>query len=353
MAKHTDFASLQHLALGESYAIGEPYMYTSGETMEWITRNHLFPCLRTLSVCLDRDDQTYERPHYSEYAVSFFLAFKPLEELSINGPIDLQIMAAVLSHHGQTRKKLSLNPFEDIFHIENGRGRRQDIPLEFTNDLILQIKAQCPGLEELAIPVKRNKSRASEAETYRCFHEMKSLRFLFLTLDCSNWRVCRDTTYSPQFEGEDQRAVDPLGPRPIKRGNVKESFINCAVDEALARSIWKTISQNKRGRRIERLKLWTKGEDQYGWNRSISSVFRDVMDNLSRSWLIERGPRDDQEHITVRKLGQDARLVRNAFERELKRTLQPEAEEIFRDIWPRREGTKDWRDDWSSIPLEG
>jgi hypothetical protein len=202
MAKHTDYASLQHFALGESYATGEPYIYTSGETLEWITRNHSFPCLRMLSVCLDRDNQTYERPHYSEYAVSFFLAFKPLKELSINGPIDSQIIAAVLSHHGQTLKKLSLNPFEDIFHIENGRGRRRDIPLEFTKDLILQIQAQCPGLEELTIPVKRNKSNASEAETYRCFHEMESLRFLFLTLDCSNWRVCRDT-YNPQFEGED------------------------------------------------------------------------------------------------------------------------------------------------------
>jgi hypothetical protein len=134
---------------------------------------------------------------------------------------------------------------------------------------------------------------------------------------------------------------------------VKESFINCAVDDALARSIWKIISQSKRGRQLECLKLWTKGGDQYGWNRSISSVFRDVLDNLSRSWLVERGPRDGQEDITVRELGQDARLRRYAFERELKRTIQPEAEQIFREIWLRKEGCKDWRNEWHSIPPEG
>jgi hypothetical protein len=26
---------------------------------------------------------------------------------------------------------------------------------------------------------------------------------------------------------------------------------------------------------------------------------------------------------------------------------------IFRSIWPRKEGSKDWREDWASLPLHG
>ncbi|KAF2684989.1 hypothetical protein K458DRAFT_366493 [Lentithecium fluviatile CBS 122367] len=340
-ARHTDFACLRHLAICNSGL--------SGEAMEWVAQNHSFPRLRTLIVHLTRDDRYHERPHYSENAISFFQAFESLEELSIHGPIDSHIMDAILSQHGQTLKKLSLRPFEELMDYDHGRDRR-DIPMEFTKDHILQIQAQCLVLEELAIPVKRNKSSASEVEMYRCFNEIKSLRFLFLILDCSNLRVCRDSTYNPQFNKEDQKPVDDR--YLLKRGTIKETFINCAVDEALARSIWKTISQNKRGRQLERLKLWTKGGGEYGGSayRSFSEVVR----NLSRSWLIERVPRDDQEDITVRELGQHEREANDLEERRLEkgRDHVPNAWRVFRTIWPCKEGSKDWRDDWSSFPLQ-
>ncbi|KAF2675750.1 hypothetical protein K458DRAFT_437773 [Lentithecium fluviatile CBS 122367] len=297
-SRHTDFACLRHLAIWKGGL--------SGEAMEWVSQNHSFPRLTTLIVHLTRDDKYQERPHYSENAVSFFQAFESLEELSIHGPIDSHIMDTILSHYGQKLKKLNLRPFEERWDAVNLRVAR-DIPMEFTKDRILQIQAQCSVLEELAIPVKRNKSSASEAEIYRCFNEMKSLRFLFLTLDCSNWRVCRDSTYNPQFNKEDQKPVHDQ--YPLKRGTMKETFINCAVDEALARSIWKTISQNKTGRHLERLKLWTTGGGEYGGSMYVS--FDEIIENLSRSWLIERVPRDDQEDITVKELGKDAREARD------------------------------------------
>jgi hypothetical protein len=80
---------------------------------------------------------------------------------------------------------------------------------------------------------------------------MKSLRFLFLILDCSNWRVTRDSNYNPKFDEKDQKHLDIFAAHFLKRGEFKETLINCAVDEALARSIWNTISQNKTGRRLE------------------------------------------------------------------------------------------------------
>ncbi|KAF1948509.1 hypothetical protein CC80DRAFT_498161 [Byssothecium circinans] len=346
-ARHTDFACLQHLALGGCYDSKTSGL--SGETMEWVAQNYSFPRLMTLSVYLIRDDIFHERPYYSENAVSFFQAFESLEELFVHGPIDPQIMDAILSHHGPALRKLTLYPFEETYNVSNGRDRR-GIPMEFTKDRILQIQAQCPVLEELAIPVKRNKSSASEAEMYRCFDKMENLRFLFLTLDCSNWRVGRDSTYNPQFDEDDQKPVDDtMSPMsPLKRGTLKETFINCAVDEALARSIWKTITRNKTGRQLERLKLWPTGGGEYGGVWCEQTVLT-ITQDLSRSWLIEHVPRDDQEDIAVRELGRRGREPRY---RDSRHDVESEVGQVFRTIWPCKEGSMDWRDDWSSFPLQ-
>ena len=58
----------------------------------------------------------------------------------------------------------------------------------------------------------------------------------------------------------------------LKRGDLKEIFINCAVDEALTRSIWKTNSKNKMGRQLERLRLWAREGGDYGWGWESSAV---------------------------------------------------------------------------------
>jgi hypothetical protein len=350
-AKRTDFACLQHLAIGGAHEL-KTIQTTSyglnGETMEWVAQNHLFPQLRTLSVYLTRDDQFHERPHYSENAISFFQSFEPLEDLSISGPIDSQIMDATLAHHGQTLKKLSVDPFEHTWGNVVGARDPRHIPMEFIKDRILQIQAQCPILEELAIPIKRNKSSASEAEMYKCFDKMKNLRFLFLTLDCSDMRVTRDSTYSPQFDEEDQTPMDTFNSVP-KKGHVKETLINCAVDEALARSIWKTISQNKTGKRLERLKLFTTGGGEYGSTGTLLYFDSQILRNLSQSWLIERVPRADQEDFTVRELAPRARVIESTLMLGIERSV---TRQIFRNVWPGKEGSKDWRDDWSSFPLQ-
>jgi hypothetical protein len=344
-ARHTDFSSLQHLTLGGCYEAKTCGL--TGETMEWVSQNQSFSQLRTLSVYFNRDDVYHERPHYSENAVSFFQTFESLEELSVTGPIDSRIVDAIVSRHGQTMKKLSLYPFEEPSrNYANARVQRE-IPMEFTEEHLLQIQAGCPVLEELAIPVKRNKSSASEAKIYRCFAKMESLKFLILTLDCSNWRVTQDNTYNPQYDEEDQKFVDSYYPY-LMRGTLKETFINCAVDEALARSIWEAVSKNKTGRRLERLELWTTGGREYGTPGSSSQV-SDLLDNLSRSWLIERVPRDNQEDISVRELGRHERVAHDAKVRERRET---EPQKIFCEVWPSKEGSESWQDDWSSYPLQ-
>ena len=347
-ARHTDFSCLQDLTLGGCCEAHSSEL--TGETMEWVSHNLSFSQLRALSVYLYRDDMYHERPQYSKNAVSFFQNFESLEELSVTGPIDTLIVDAIVSSHGQTLKKLSLHPSEATYHNWVNARVQREIPMEFTKDRLLQIQAECPALEELAIPVKRNKSSASEAEIYKLFAKMERLKLLFLTLDCSNWRVTHDSTYNPQFDEEDQNLVDPdcCDVNHLKRGTLKETYINCAVDEALARSIWEVISRNKTGRRLECLKLWTTGGKEFGTGGGTSWI-TDLLDNLSRSWLIERVPRDDQDDITIRELGQREREARDARVRQRRET---EPQKIFREVWPCKNGSESWQDDWSSYPLQ-
>ncbi|KAH8719379.1 hypothetical protein GQ44DRAFT_741901 [Phaeosphaeriaceae sp. PMI808] len=334
-AKHTDFTQLEHLVLGGSHT--EYFCALSGETMDWIAQHYSFPNLKTLEVYLTRDDVFNARPNYTQHAVSFFYAINPLEKLTINGAMDSQILEAVLNYHGSTLHKLSINPIEDLQVITNGR-QRSEIPLEFTPSRIQQIAIHCPHLSDLSLPIIRNASRASETACYKALAQIKPLRALFLTLECTNYRINRDPTYNPQYEGEDNQLTYCTVDR-LKRGTVKQTLINSAVDETLARSISTLISTHKRGRQLESLKLWTHGAGQFAttFYGSIDTFVR----NLSRSWLIERVPGHEvEEDVSVREL---ARLERESREIGLRGRDDGEVEKIFWEIWPEKQGKEDWR----------
>lgn len=349
-ARHIDFASLRHLTLGGCLDMVGTGL--SGETMQWIVETQSFPHLKSLCVHVTRDDLYVEKPHYREQAISFFRAFDSLEQLSIDGPIDCLIVDDILAHHGQTLKKLTLYPFEEKPFTIDVRDLRH-LPFHFAKDCVLQIRDQCPILEELAILVKREKSSTSEAETYRSFSGMTNLRALSLILECSNWRVTQDPTYAPDFdEREDQEPVETERYPWLKKGELKDAFINSAVDEALACSIWKTISQNKAGRPLERLRLLPTGAGEYGTAAVLPPTFAVIVKNLAQSWLFERVPRDDIEDFRVTKLGQKRRLALKDQEAiYISRPQDPEFWKVFRSMWPHKDGSKDFRDDWSSSPL--
>lgn len=368
-AKHTDFSSLHHLTLGGGYG-RQNVGGLDGETMKKIAQNYHFPRLKTLCIRLDRcNDQGLETPDFANNAVSLFRSLEPLDELSVSGPLGPEMLDAILDRHGQMLKKLSLRPFEQENIIFDNDPNPRHIAMTFTREHILQIQSHCPGLEELAVSVKRTKSDAREAEIYRSFGKIERLKSLFLILDCSDWAVTLDpdSRDDPSYDETDRETclLDFL-----KKGHLRDNFINCAVDETLARSIWETICESKVGRPLESLKLWTKGGGQWG-NSTNNGGIPPVVDHLSRSWLIERAGRDDKNDISVRELGRRVREARDQemtdqYERQAESWLrhrgivvQPgdraedsEIMKVFRRIWPRKEGSKDWREDWSSLPLQ-
>ncbi|GAB1309950.1 hypothetical protein MFIFM68171_00160 [Madurella fahalii] len=353
----TDFSSLRHLSLGGG--VGNTYVGINGEAMRWFAQNCSFPRLKALYVHLYRDDARMEKPDYAIDAITFFNALEPLEELSVSGPLEHNIVDAILGRHGRTLRKLGLRPYESESSLCDNRPH---IPLTFGKEDILQIQAQCPVLQDLSLSVKRTRSDMREVDLYRAFGAMEHLQFLFLILDCSNWHVYRtgSSTDDPSFDEYDRQFYCTWREDSrLRKGHIRESLMNCAVDETLARSIWETICRVKVGKRLESLKLYTTGGGRFGRNGSYNDI-DEVVANLSRSWLIERSVRDDNDAINVRELGQRSREARdkrltslyNRAYRGGSSLPDHSVVNILRRVWPPKEGSKDWREDWTSLPLQ-
>lgn len=350
-AKHTDFRNLRRLTLGGCYRRHYDHGM-DGETMRWIVQNCSFPQLKALRVRLARNSAVVQWPDYAGDAIAFFQALEPLDELSLTGPFEPEILDAILARHGPTLKKLDLRPIEDPLRVRMILGRRY-VAMLFGKDHILQIQANCPALEELSMPIKRTKSDAVEVDVYKSFGRMERLKSLFLTLDCSECWLDRQNSYNHLFDEQDNECCHYYQLDWLEKGHLGNIFMSCAVDETLARSIWDTICQHKIGTQLQSLKLWTTGGGRLGEYHDNQDI-RDIVDNLSRSWLIERVV---EEQINVRELGRRGRKMRDqelTDRYNMGRALtDTEALRVFRRVWPKKEGGEDWREDWSSLPLQG
>lgn len=366
---HTDFSSLRHLSLGGAYDV-DSREYCQGlttDTLEFIVRSCSFPQLESLHVLIMRRQHRTENidPHadarFISAANAFFDSLRPLRKLSVAGSIRPEILDTMLVHHGRTVVDLKLCPYEDIW--ASTLWYIPYIPMEITKAHILQIEAHCPVLQSLSIYIKRKMSGRSEVELYTSLARIKTLQFLFLTLDCSNWRVRRDPSLEDEawFDEDDKKHFKSPWP-VLKRGHVRRNLINCAVDETLARSIWDIISKHKHGQRLLSLKLYTAGALNFGWPGRIPRM-TEIARHLSRSWLIERGVRDDeQDELRIRELGLEARKTRDealpdTFETEedAEDPQDPQRDaglKVFRRIWPETEVGRRWIDDWTSYPLQ-
>ncbi|TVY81595.1 hypothetical protein LSUE1_G008167 [Lachnellula suecica] len=369
-AEHTDFSLLRNLSLGrrdEGITV---------DMMEWMVQNCSFPRVETLRLHLSRDKFDVEQSNYAITAIALLDTFGSLEQLSLSGPLEPEILDAILNQHGHTLQNLSLLPSEPegISGIYQGQLR---IPMTFTQEHILKINAYCPKLQQLSVSVKRTKSNALEVATYKSFGKLKQLKSLFITLDCSDWWLSRDPDLRDDAALE--AAAREISIRResalVDKGYVQDTLRNCAVDETLARSIWDTICENKEGQKLESLKLWTTGGGKWGRHFGVGNISQ-VIDNLSRSWRVAR---EDEDIINVRELN---RKVREARDLELTKLYERRAEhlrdnllyheakedvdielqdiaealeevQVFRCVWPRKKGSKDWREDWSSLPLQG
>lgn len=126
-SKYTEWSKLRFLMPGE---VSDPRVF------DHLSRIY-FKSLKTLDVALSRRRE-FEGPLYS--AESFIKQLEPLKDLRMSGYLTLTVMDQILRRHGPTLRHLTLN-------------RTEPLASDFRAELIRNIETNCPALEYLGVSV--------------------------------------------------------------------------------------------------------------------------------------------------------------------------------------------------------
>ncbi|KAL5357327.1 hypothetical protein BJX96DRAFT_144270 [Aspergillus floccosus] len=314
LAEHTAFSEIRALRLWGTI---------HDSSLEWLTESCSFPSLKKLALHAfdDRDDGRSwmnVTPEVKRSGAAFISSLPPLQSLQLSTDLGQETFEAVIYHHGSALRKLHFVSY------------RSSYDFVFTEDRVEDISMHCPQVEDLAVPVPRTKGDAQEVGIYRSLGTFRRLKRLTLFFD-------RSITLTPYWAGS------------IIAPKARDLLMNAAIDEELARSIFRTITEAHPEVRcpLEWLRLEPGGDGLTRFNhRWLHNLLCNILRYLSGRFLCTRSPRDDaRDEVIVQEIG--------ARERQIIGELAPDSlgyfEEIFRDLWP--EGTGDWRKDWRSIPL--
>lgn len=286
-----------------------------------------------------------------------------LQKLELHGNISPTMVDVALKTHGSMLRKLSLQPetHSSLFSLKY-------LPRDLE-----KINASCPLLQELAIPIKRGiavGNKFHEAQNYAALSEFANLTRLHIILDCARWGEIGDgwilqDSSDEEFENQDYYDLDT---RRITYGHVRYALINAAVDEILAKTIWDLVSKSKAGSPLYELYIQPTGSTEIirgfrpdDWpefaGRLVDLYY--MLKEVSRPYKLRKHVRDDVHELEVQEppdalprghwsnVGEDERMRNEVI------CHSPEGVEmeIFRRIWPAREGSLTWRDDWCSFEL--
>ncbi|KAH8758273.1 hypothetical protein F5883DRAFT_717617 [Diaporthe sp. PMI_573] len=178
------------------------------------------------------------------------------------------------------------------------------------DDHIHRLADICPNLEHLRIEVRRSRGDAAEVARYRSLGRLPRLQKLDLYLDVSppgyvddSTPTSHDTDIEPWFDKQDAVYLrGRLG--PYRQGHMRDVFLNSAIDEALALSIFEVINGAKPkspGRvsplPLEHVYLRTSGGDAFPQGTYARSTLTPFLTALEHWWGIERDVREDAREV--------------------------------------------------------
>ncbi|KAK8112908.1 hypothetical protein PG984_013434 [Apiospora sp. TS-2023a] len=343
----------------------------SAEALKWAALNVSFPNLRNLNMkfVLHAMEPSARSPQSP--AATFLARLPPLESLRLTGNIDNGTIDSIIAQHGSTLRSLTLDP---IGVRRPSAGPRHQ-PSTYGRDHILQLRDASPRLEKLSLPIRRQMGERAEVEIYRALAEIPSLTDI--TLELRGYSREEAEPIEPFGDPFKDMPFEKKAPMPhevpLRNGDVMKTLLNCALDETLARAIWDVIATRKVGRPLRSLQLGLRDGPAYR-GRGTSGRFGAVTEHLQRAYLLERNVRDDAFAAAaapmVVELDREKREARDERDRESRRDyLRRYAEmhpgeplpppwvsncmgEVLRRLWPKKEGSYDWRDDWESLPLD-
>ncbi|KAH8805056.1 hypothetical protein F5884DRAFT_859669 [Xylogone sp. PMI_703] len=336
---HTRFSALRVLKLENS---------VDQDTLQWATQNCSFDSLSVLVLnvhpwnfnhLIDRmpimDEQYYPLE-------AFLKSLPPLKKLRLYGRVIKSTIKTTVRHHGKTLRKLWVK----------GLPRFHD--LQVGPDVVRQIQQCCPHLEELMLPIQRSKGDSNEVSIYKILGSMPKLRKLYLMLGSSYFPTSNDgEPVEASFDEFDQQTFSyrHVYHSPTLNGHVRDTLINCALDETLSRSIFRLIASQKvsGSSPLEFLKIESVGTQQYRLRNRCD--LPNLIKHISRAWLVERNPSNDS-HYGVITTELELDIVVNIHPTHHRTELLGDLEAIYRKLWPPKEGSSgDWRQDWHSFSL--
>lgn len=324
----TDISKLRSLGIG--------YFYRPSRLTE-VTEMGAFKSLEKLAIGFDMPLETEDVRQAIE---NFFKSLSPLKTLRLQGLMDTALVQTILEKHGPFLQELLLRP--------RPVGFRYDIEsmiLDPTN--IFTFAKSCPLVRELHLVIKRSKGDSHETACYRALGEFPSLEKLALELDCSMPfpRPSSVEMMDQPLDEFDKQVYCCTGGHNILNVHLREAFINAAVDEKLARSIWDVVTSSQPPNvRLSSLQIYPYRGGISGFDDIPDQIFR----QLSLCLMVTRGGwQRASDPIDVAEIG---RRSRERNDRLFKLESLRE-KKIMRRIWPPKAEPPDWRRDWSSWPL--
>lgn len=281
----------------------------------------------------------------SKLVTGFLESLPPLRAIRFIAEIDDSVLDSTISRHGPSLRRLWFPPPER-------KGK-----IFFNPERLARLSKSCHLLEDLAISFRRTFGDAKEVSMYRSLGRLPRLKILALTLDCEDPALGfrandRDSTpIYPDFDDVDRERIERSmalefeGRWPCK-GHFRHAFMNAALDETLAKSIFHIICSEANSP-LERLELRpVRG--------GYTSEAEGVVNHLGKWWLLESFDSFHRE-----KCGPNLSRIRSPGDRDDEiwgppenTPLSAEMESIFRKIWPARTSENSaWCDDWRSLPL--
>ncbi|KAL4804190.1 hypothetical protein BDV18DRAFT_162598 [Aspergillus unguis] len=286
-------------------------------------------------------------------AEAMFDSLPPLAYLCLLGSYKPALVATAIRKHGQTLLELKLNAgLRDWNHqtLRRLRAKGQSVtgPLCHAEE-IRSLAAQCPSLQTLCIAIQRN--RGLETPDYTALGLFPALTTLELYLNCPPPVNPNETELSP-VPPRDLTEFERTQPLPstgldMPIWYIRDTMINSAIDESLAKMIFTHIRAHQVGdQRLMKLKIRPLYSAPAAAARTISRLLdNSIFKALALSWTVQMDLLAGVKAVKHMQKQTDRRWVSDTDE---------QLEVIFNSVWPDVEGINqgNWRQRWRSWPLQ-
>lgn len=308
--------------------------HINSDAFEYLASDVDFTCLKTLVLRGVPMDSSLPA------AKSFLKNLRPLSSLTIKDWHEKFVAEDILHPHGPNLIELRQeDDFEGLIYAITHRD-------------LSKIAQSCSSLQYLTLALDRIEGNAQEVARYRTLGSLPKLRCVSLMFQLwVPWEFIyeRDdgnSTYDPCLDEFDQQIPGVSEFTQPSNSLIRLRLINCALDPALGRAIFRAISAGKPESSVplEKLSIQMPNVEYLGDFDETPSPLEWVLPYLSRPLQVMRNVRDDcRDELLVEQKEPDPDVY---LPSELPEWLQA----IWRRVWPEKMADE-WWNDWHSLPL--